>query len=94
MNIKVQHVISDIEGVGGMQILRAIASGVTDPLQLLNLLDIYRFKASKEVLFTSLTGIYKEHCIVLLRLQLAEYDFFVSQMRLYEQYIEEILIKL
>ena len=94
MNIKLQHWISDIEGVGGLKMIRAIASGVTDPEQLVNLIDVKRFKASREVLVSSLEGIYKEHFVTLLKMKLQEYDFFVSQMRHYEIFIEETLKKI
>jgi len=40
MNIKMQHLVSDIEGVSAMQLLRGIAKGITDPEQLLSLIDV------------------------------------------------------
>ena len=94
MNVKFQHLISDIEGVGGMNMIRAIASGVTDPEKLVNLIDVKRFKASREDLVSDLEGIYKEHYVNLLKMKLQEYDFFVSQMRHYETFIEETLKKI
>ncbi|MDR1878992.1 MAG: IS110 family transposase [Bacteroidales bacterium] len=94
MNIKIQHVVSDIEGVGCMKILRAIASGVTDPQALLALIDTTKFKASKETLFASLTGIYKKQFVELLRMKLVEYDFFVRQMHDYDKLIEGVLISI
>ena len=78
MNMKFQHIISDIEGVGGMKLLRAMASGVSDPVQLLSLLDLKRFKASSEDLLKSLQGIYKEQFVNLLKMKLKEYDFGVN----------------
>jgi len=94
MNIKLQHLISDIEGVGGMKIIRAIASGVTCTEKLVNLIDVKRFKASREDLIASLEGIYKEQFVNLLNMKLQEYDFFVSRMKKYEAYIEETLQKI
>ena len=94
MNIKLPHWISDMEGVGGMKIIRAIASGVTDPEQPVNLIDVKRFKASREDPVSALEGIYKEHFVNLLKMKLQEYDFFVSQMRHYETFIEETLKKI
>jgi transposase len=94
MNIKLQHIISDIEGVGGMKLLRAIASGINDPATLLKQIDVDRFKAEEETFLESLTGIYKEQFVTLLRMKLEEYDFFVSRMKLYELLIEEVLKKL
>jgi transposase len=60
MNIKVQHLISDIEGVTGMELLRAIASGIEEPEELLSLINTDRLKAGKEELLKSLRGIYKQ----------------------------------
>jgi transposase len=94
MNVKVQHFISDIEGVGGMKLLRAMAGGETDSRQLLSLLDLERFKSSPEDLEDSLKGIYKECFINLLKLKLDEYDFLKSQMLQYEKYIETVLQKI
>jgi len=94
MNIKLHHVISDVEGVGGMIILRAIASGVTCAEALADLIDVERFKASRNEIVSSLEGIYKEQFVTLLKMKLQEYDFFVSRMKLYEVFIEETLNKI
>jgi len=94
MNLKIQHLISDIEGVGGMKILRAIASGTHDAETLVDLININQFKASREDLVASLEGIYKTQFVNMLRMKLVEYDFFVSQMKNYEVFIEEVLKKI
>jgi len=94
LNIKYQHLVSDIEGVGSMKLLRAIARGETRPEKLLELLDLRRFKASKESLLSSLEGNCKKEYINLLRMKLQEYDFFISQMKSYEELIEEVLKRL
>ncbi|GHT69188.1 IS110 family transposase [Bacteroidia bacterium] len=94
MNIKFQHLISDIEGVGGMKLLRAIACGISDPEELLSHIDVDKFKAGREELLDSLNGIYKEQFVTLLKMKLEEYDFFVNQMRKYELLIEGVLKKM
>ncbi len=91
MNIKVQHLISDIEGVSGMELLRGIAKGITDPQELLSLIDVSKLKADKEDLVKSLNGIYKKQFIVILQHALKAYDFFKEQMRAYEILIEDVL---
>lgn len=91
MNIKFQHLISDIEGVAGMKLLRAIALGVTDPEMLLKQIDHHLLKASTEDLLSSLKGDYQPHLINILNCQLIAYDFIKSQMLAYEGYIEETL---
>ena len=94
MNIKVQHLITDIEGVAGMKLLRGIAAGISDPKILLSLIDIYTLKASKEDLLKSLYGNYKQQSIKILQHQLAAFDFFKEQMKEYEGLIEDLLKKM
>ncbi len=91
MNIKVQHLISDIEGVSGMKLLRGIASGITDPAELLSLINVDKLKADKEDLIKSLQGIYKKQYVLILQNALKAYDFFKEQMRNYELLIEKVL---
>lgn len=91
MNIKVQHVISDIEGVAGMKLLRAIASGVSDPEKLLSLIKTAKLKASREELLLSLKGLHKNQYIHVLQHSLESFDFFKDQMRSYEALIEGVL---
>lgn len=94
MNIKYQHLISDIEGVTGMQILQRIATGCTDAEAILSGLNLKKLKASKEDLVKSLTGIYKPHFITVLNHHLKAYDFYKAQMLAYETEIEGLLKKL
>lgn len=91
MNIKVQHLVSDIEGVSAMQLLRGIAKGITDPEQLLSLIDVRKLKANREDLIKSLNGMYKKQFVVILQHALKAYDFFKEQMKAYEMLIEEVL---
>jgi hypothetical protein len=94
MNIKVQHLISDIEGVSGMRLLRSIANGVSDPEKLLSLIDVNKLKADKKELLKSLRGVYKEQYILILSNSLKSYDFFKEQMKSYELLIEAVLQKM
>lgn len=94
MNIKVQHLISDIEGVSGMLLLRSISEGVSDPEKLLALIDVSKLKAEKQDLLKSLKGVYKEQYIFILRNTLKSYDFFKEQMKSYELLIEAVLQKM
>ena len=94
MNIKVQHIISDIEGVIGMQIVERIAAGHTCPEAILEGLNITRLKASKDDLAKSLKGIFKPHYIIVLKNHLAACAFYRQQMLAYEIQIEALLNKL
>lgn len=91
MNIKVQHLISDIEGVSGMKLLQAIARGIKEPQELLSLIDVSRLKAGKDDLIKSLQGIYKQQYVVILQNALKAYGFFKEQMKGYEVLIENVL---
>lgn len=94
MNIKFQHLISDIEGVSGMKLLRAISSGNADPEMLLAGIAVTRLKASPEEMLSSLQGDYKQQYINILFHTLRSYDFFKEQMLVYEGYIEKTLQEL
>ncbi|MFI5140653.1 MAG: IS110 family transposase [Sphingobacteriales bacterium] len=94
MNIKVQHLISDIEGVSGMKILRGIAKSISNPEDLIADVDLDRLKASKEDLLKSLNGHYRPQFIKILQHQLVAFDFFKEQMKIYEMHIEEVLKKM
>jgi len=94
MNIKVQHLISDMEGVSGMKLLQGIAAGIKQPDELLSLIDPGRLKASEEELLKSLKGMYKQQYIIILQYSLKAYDFFKQQMKSYEALIEQVLIKM
>ncbi len=94
MNIKVQHIISDIEGVIGMQIIERIADGKVLPKTILEGLDIQKLKSSKEDLEKSLKGIFKPHYITVLQSHLASYRFYKEQMVKYETEIEKLLTKM
>jgi transposase len=94
MNIKVQHLISDIEGVEGMKLLKGIASGISTPDALLDLIKVDRLKASKEDLLKSLYGYYKPQFIKILQHQLTALTFFKEQMKEYELLIEDVLKKM
>lgn len=93
MNIKVQHIISDIEGVAGMKLLRGIASGITDPEKLLSLVNS-KLKATKDELLQSLKGLHKKQYTVVLQNQLEVLDFLKGKMKSYELLIEDVLKKM
>jgi transposase len=94
MNIKFQHLVSDIEGVAGMLLLRAISTGMREPEALLKLIDYNRLKASPEDLLSSLKGDYQNYYTNILSQSLESYDFAKAQMAVYETYIEGTLKKL
>jgi transposase len=94
MNIKFQHVISDVEGVTGMQVISRIADGVTGVENLLAGIKTDRLKVSKEELAKSLEGIFKPQYQTVLKNHLIAYDFYKKQMLAYEHLIEDALKKI
>ncbi|PXZ45449.1 IS110 family transposase [Pseudomonas sp. SMT-1] len=79
MNIQLANVISDISGVTGMKILRAICAGERDPVQLAELTD-RRIKAGKEAVARSLHGNWRREHLHALTQELAAYDFLEQQI--------------
>lgn len=74
MNVQLHHVVSDITGLTGMRIIRAIVAGVHDPDALAQHRDI-RCKASRETIREALTGNYRAEHVFALRHALELYDF-------------------
>jgi transposase len=94
MNIKVQHLINDIEGVSGMHLLHGIAKGITNPEELLSQINTNRLKSDRADLIKSLKGDFKKQYISILGNLLKSYEFFKDQMKSYELLIEEVLQKM
>ena len=65
MNLHLHHVISDVTGVTGLRILRAIVAGERDPRTLAQYRD-YRIKSSPDTIVKALEGDYRpEHVFTL-----------------------------
>lgn len=74
MNVQLHHVVTDITGVTGMKIVRAIVGGVRDPAVLAQHRDA-RCKQSAKTIREALTGNYRAEHIFALRHALELYDF-------------------
>lgn len=90
MNIKLQHVVSDITGATGMGILRAILDGERDPQKLASLRD-YRCKHSVETIAKALEGHWREEHLFELRQAIALYDFYQQQIAQCDERLEPCL---
>jgi hypothetical protein len=73
MNIQLMEVLSDVMGMTGQAILRAIAAGQTDPAVLAQHRH-GRVKASAQEIERALTGNWREEHLLTLRQSLAMYD--------------------
>lgn len=91
MNVKYQHLISDIEGVAGMHILQNIARGANTPDTILADVDTRLLKAKREDLARSLEGIFKVQYIRILNHHLNTLRFYQGEMLAYEKEIEDTL---
>jgi transposase len=79
MNVQLHHVISDITGVTGMGIIRAIVAGTHDPNELAHLRQP-GCKESAETISAALTGNYRPEHVFALRLALELYDVYQTKL--------------
>ncbi len=79
MNVQLHHVISDVTGKTGLQILRAIARGARDPQELAQHRD-GRCRASHEVIAASLVGNDREEHVFALQQALELYDVYPEKI--------------
>lgn len=80
MNVRLTSVLSDITGVTGMKIIRAILAGERDPQVLAGLRDERCLKSEAEIA-QALTGHYKREHLFALKQALALYDAYDQQLQ-------------
>lgn len=90
MNIKLQHVVSDITGVTGLAILRAILAGERDPATLAQLRD-YRCKHDEATIARALQGNWREEHLLALAQAVALYDVYHQKRTECDRQIETYL---
>jgi transposase len=90
MNVQLANVISDISGVTGMAILRAIVAGERDT-EKLSTLKHNRVRASREEIARSLEGTWREELLFVLEQSLELYDLYVRKIAACDQQIEQHL---
>jgi transposase len=93
MNLHLHHVISDITGVTGMRIIRALVAGERDPHTLAQYRD-YRIKSSADTIAKALEGDYRAEHVFTLTQSLELYDFTQQQIAACDQEIERVLATL
>jgi transposase len=79
MNVQLTQVVSDITGVTGLAIVRAIVAGQRDPQQLAALRQP-GCKQSTAQIAQALTGNYRREHVFALQQALALYDFYTAQL--------------
>jgi transposase len=90
MNLKLAHVVSDITGVTGMGIIKAILSGERDPVKLAKLRDP-RCKNSEATVARALEGHYREEHLFALQQALELVEFYQRQITACDRQIEACL---
>jgi transposase len=93
MNIQLSQAISDVAGVTGQKIVRAILAGERDPMVLAAYRDS-RIKASEEEIAASLQGTWKAEHLLALKQAMGRYDFFAEQLQECDQQIEAVMQQL
>lgn len=91
MNIKLQHVIADVTGKSGQDIITAILNGERNPEKLAAFCD-YRIRANKkESIIKSLEGIWKEEHIFELEQSYTLYHTYQQKVKECDYQIEKLL---
>lgn len=92
INVQLHHAVSDITGVTGLSIVRAIASGEHDPSVLIQYRDV-RCKKTPEILQQALTGNWQPEHLFALEQSVAFFDFYQEKIRECDDQIENALIE-
>jgi transposase len=90
MNVQLHHVVTDITGVTGMRIIRAIVAGTRAPDVLAAFRDV-RCAASEETIREALTGHYRPEHVFALRHALELYDVHQAKLAECDTEIEAVL---
>ena len=93
MNLQLHHVITDITGVTGMRIIRAIVAGERDP----DVLASYRERgchAPVETIHQAMIGNYRDEHVFALTQALELYDIYQSKVSACDTRIKEVLERL
>lgn len=92
MNLHLHKVISDITGLTGMAIIRAIVAGERDP-HVLAALKHSRIRSTHEQIAQALTGNYRAELVFILQQELALYDLHQQQLAACDMQIEQCLLR-
>jgi transposase len=92
MNVQLHHVVSDMTGVTGMKIVRAILAGERDPSTLAAHRDV-RCKASVDTIREALTGNYRPEHVFALRQAVELYDTYQAKLQDCDAEVERSLTR-
>ena len=94
MNIKLHNVISKINGVSGMRILKAIIKGERNPEILVKLCEDSILKTKRSLVIASLKGNFRDDYIFCLKQAVKSYEFYQQQILECDKQIELLLNKM
>jgi transposase len=89
MNLQLTQVLSDITGVTGLKILRAIVAGERDPHRLAEFREA-TCRSSTEEIAKALTGTWKPEYLFVLKQSLEAYDFYTQQVAACDTEVERL----
>src|SRR5437879_9294615 len=90
MNLQLANVLSDISGVTGRSIIKAILAGERDPHKLAEFRDP-RVKANEEEIARSLEGNWQDDLLFVLKQEQQAYEFCQKQIAACDQHLEQYL---
>jgi len=90
MNLQLANVISDLSGVTGQKIVRAIVAGERDPRKLAELRDA-RIQASQEEIAKSLEGNWRPELVFVLKQEVDMYDTYQQRIAECDQQLQKHL---
>ena len=91
MNIKLHFVITQINGVSGMRIIKAILNGERDSEKLVELCDNQILRHKRSLVIESLKGNYRKEHLFALRQAIDAYEFYQAKTLECDKEIETIL---
>jgi len=89
MNVQLSQAVSDITGITGQNIIRAILAGGRDP-QTLAAMREPGCKKSEEEIGKALTGTWREEHLFILKQSVAMYDFYTQQLQACDEEIARV----
>lgn len=94
MNIKFHDVISDLTGVSGMKVIKAILEGEREPERLLELCDKQIQKKKKERVIASLRGVWAPEHLFALKQALSIWEFYRKLLEDCDRQLQAVLQEL
>ncbi|TCO93602.1 transposase IS116/IS110/IS902 family protein [Chthoniobacter flavus] len=91
MNVRLHVVLSQLHGVSGLRVIKAILAGERDPVALSALCDCQILKRKRAEVIQSLQGHWQEHHLFALGQALESYEFCLRQMVACDRQIEALL---